>query len=85
MGSITDSPALTHGGISENARDSIFGPPPEEPEEPVVPSEANPWNGMMTHAAIDSYIDDPANGLTRPVGWSTMTIAQKKEWLDSNG
>lgn len=58
-----------------------------EEEEAVYSDneEPAPWDTMAQHVQLDSYIDDPANGLSRPNGWTSMTIAQKKEWLDNNG
>lgn len=42
----------------------------------------DPWDSMFTHAAIDAWVEE--NSIEQPVGWSSMTIAQKKEWLDNN-
>lgn len=59
-------------------------PPPEpEPEVPEVsvgePTEY-PWDKLTTHAQIDNYMADEQ--IDWPEGWSAMTIALKKQWLD---
>lgn len=48
----------------------------------ITVAAADPWDSMTTHAAIDAWVEE--NGIEQPVGWSAMTIAQKKEWLDNN-
>ena len=86
----SDPKPLTHGGISEAAAVSFFGPgaavtQPAPPPDPVVEGgdeTADPWDDMMTHAAIDGYAAE--NDLATPIGWSAMTLAQKKAWLDDN-
>lgn len=91
----SDPKPLSHGGISEAAAVATYGPEALEPVEPEGGAhggpdghpeppehEADPWDAMTTHAAIDTFIDGP-DGYTRPEGWSSMTIAQKKEWLDN--
>lgn len=51
--------------------------------EAVSPDvEPAPWDTMTQHAQIDGYVYD--EDVTTPEGWSTMTIAQKKGWLDAN-
>lgn len=61
-------------------------PPPEEGGstlvKPAAPPADNPWDAMTRHAEIDEFVGDSRQNL--PADWATMTIAQKKEWLDAN-
>lgn len=40
------------------------------------------WEAMTRHAEIDEFVAASRQNL--PDDWATMTIAQKKEWLDAN-
>jgi hypothetical protein len=52
-------------------------PPPEtQPGEP----QPQPWDRFTTHTQIDDYTVEEK--IRWPEGWSAMTIARKKEWLD---
>jgi hypothetical protein len=53
-------------------------PDPVEPEQPADPA---PWHSMTKHADLDQYMDDQQ--ITEPDGWDSMTIADKKAWLDT--
>lgn len=39
-----------------------------------------PWGKMLTHAALNNYVAE--NDIATPPTWGTMTIQQKKDWLD---
>ena len=85
----TDNPKpLSHGGISEAAAVATYGSAASasavQPPEPVVEPETedDPWDSMVTHAAIDAFL--MAEAIEKPVGWDSRTIQQKKDWLDEN-
>jgi hypothetical protein len=99
-GGISEAAAVAIYGAAASTTPPAPAPEPEEPEvggdegEDAPINEdgsvdegddvADPWDAMTTHAAIDAFVADPANGITTPEGWSSMTIAQKKGWLDAN-
>lgn len=52
---------------------------------PPPPLE-RPWDAFTTHAQIAEWVShfQTQHGLVLPGGWSSMTIAQKKAWLNDN-
>jgi hypothetical protein len=48
---------------------------------PAPPVET-PWASMTRHADIDEFAISTRQN--QPEGWTTMTIAEKKAWLDEN-
>jgi hypothetical protein len=48
----------------------------------AAPPVDQPWNDMTRHADIDAYVQQA--GISTSEGWTTMTIAEKKAWLDEN-
>lgn len=50
--------------------------------KPAAAPPVGVWETMTRHAEIDEFVADSLQNL--PNDWVTMTIAQKKEWLDAN-
>ena len=46
------------------------------------PAPAPDWTGFTRHADFDEYLAE--EGIDQPEGWASMTIAEKKTWLDEN-
>lgn len=75
--------------VPDVGEDTVEREEVEEPREPAPAMEeqapvAPPWQAMTTHAAIDTWANDPSNGMELPDNWNTLTIAGKKNWLTEN-
>jgi hypothetical protein len=47
-----------------------------------APAPDSEWAGFTRHAEFDDFLNE--NEIEDPDGWATMTIAQKKAWMDEN-
>lgn len=48
----------------------------------VIPEPPRPWDSFTKHAELDGFVAEEI--IEVPDGWSTMTIAEKKTWLNDN-
>jgi hypothetical protein len=68
------------GGLTEQRRRATDNRT-EEAQDNVI-EEPAPWDDFTQHNQLDDYAT--GEDLERPAGWSSMTIAQKKGWLDNH-
>jgi hypothetical protein len=55
----------------------------EQPEAEQQPSNENEWSKFNSHSELNNFISSRED-ITPAANWTTMTIAQKKSYLDHN-